>query len=198
MQFLVKKLEFRGVQFTSGLTDREVDRAERVYGFVFPADLRAFLQYRLPVSKRWPNWRDGNEVEILDQLDWPAEGICFDIAHNNFWRQDWGDKPADLPEAFAIARRKLAEVPKLIPITGHRYLLADPPLPGNPVLSVYQTDIIPYGNDLASYFANEYKSTLPDYDIPAPDWAAKTLRPIRFWDDFVYGDGSVTFIPPSS
>jgi hypothetical protein len=131
-------------------------------------------------------------------LDWPAEGICFDIEYANFWREDWGAKPADLSEAFAVARRKIAGVPKLIPIFSHRYLPADPPLAGNPVFSVVQTDIIHYGNDLASYFSNEFRSVLPDNEIPVPEWAAKIPRPIGFWDDFVYGYGNVTYVHPSA
>jgi hypothetical protein len=47
--------------------------------------------------------------------------------------------------------------PGLIPIHGHRYLPTLPVEPGNPVLSVHQTDIICYGLNLEDDFANEYR-----------------------------------------
>jgi hypothetical protein len=50
-----------------------------------------------------------------------------------------------------------------------------PNLPGNPVLSVHQTDIIYYGFDLEDYFRNEFG--LPN----RKPWPA-AIRPIEFWD----------------
>jgi hypothetical protein len=45
---------------------------------------------------------------------------------------------------------------RLIPIIGHRYLLAEPATAGYPVLSVYQSDIIVYGADLHDYLVFEF------------------------------------------
>lgn len=61
----------------------------------------------------------------------------------------------------------------LIPVCGHRYLPAEPCSAGNPVLSVYQMDIIVYGRDLAAYFAAE--ATGRSESLVAGD------RPIRCW-----------------
>jgi hypothetical protein len=47
-------------------------------------------------------------------------------------------------------------VPRLVPVFSHRYLPAEPHLSGNPVLSVYQTDIIYYGSNLKRYIAHEF------------------------------------------
>jgi hypothetical protein len=44
-----------------------------------------------------------------------------------------------LLEAVAIAKQKIGEAPKLIPICGHRYIYAVPHERNNPVFSVYQT-----------------------------------------------------------
>ena len=52
--------------------------------------------------------------------------------------------------------------PKLIPIYSSRYIPESPKETGNPVFSVYQTDIIYYGFDLLSYFENEFKIKLPE------------------------------------
>lgn len=176
LKILKGQLEEKGISFVAGLNDAEINKIESRYGFNFPPDLKAFLQYALPVSKGFLNWRETSEEEIRYWLEWPLEGMCFDIEHATFWLKAWGPKPPDLEEAFAVARQAVAEAPILIPIYRHRYLPTEPNQPGNPVLSVHQTDIIHYGNDLASYLSREFK-------ISCPDWAAKTLRPIRFWDD---------------
>ena len=195
---LVAALTRRGVRFSPGLTDAEVADVERTYAFTFPPDLRGFLQYALPVSSGWVDWRGADASDSQERLDWPAEGICFDIEHNGFWHPTWGERPDTLALAFAQAREYIALAPRLIPIYSHRYLPADPLLPGNPVFSVYQTDIIYYGYDLATYFAQEFApqhdrllyGDAPDHDawraetdFPLPGWAAREPRPIRFWGD---------------
>ena len=172
---LVSLLRGAGVALAEGLTDQEVARVEATYHFRFPPDLRALLQYVLPVAERFPNWRDESEESLRSRLDWPADGICFDIEHNVFWMTEWGPQPADPAAACAIARREIAKAPTLIPIYGHRYIPDELHLAGNPIFSVYQTDIIYYGRDLAHYFANEFA-------YPRPPWISPPTRPIRFWD----------------
>jgi hypothetical protein len=78
----------------------------------------------------------------------------------------------------------------MIPVYSHRYLPAEPCEAGNPVLSIYQTDIIHYGYDLADYFAREFRvdaAVAPERYIWTPPWAATEPRPIRFWDDVMNG-----------
>jgi hypothetical protein len=88
----------------------------------------------------------------------------------------WGEKPQTLEAACAIARRAVAEAPILIPIYGHHYLPAEPSEAGNPVFSVYQTDIICYGFDLPSYLAVEFGVSNP-YPLP------ESPREISFWSE---------------
>lgn len=55
---------------------------------------------------------------------------------------------------------------------------AEPHLPGNPIFSVHQTDIIYYGIDLRDYLIHEFLAR-DDVGIwPIPD----SVRQIRFWD----------------
>jgi hypothetical protein len=78
----------------------------------------------------------------------------------------------------------------MIPVYSHRYLPAEPCEAGNPVFSIYQTDIIHYGYDLADYFAREFRvdaAVAPERYIWTPPWAAAEPRPIRFWDDVMNG-----------
>lgn len=173
------RLSAAGVSFDPGLTHDELETIEREYGFQFPPDLREFLGYALPVSKGWPDWRRGSHDQIIKQLEWPFEGICFDIEHNSFWVPEWGPKPAALLEAYGVARAALGAAPRMIPVCGHRFLPDRPCQAGNPVFSIYQTDIIYYGSDLFDYFCNEFSSYFGRTRLTAID----SIRHIDFWSD---------------
>jgi hypothetical protein len=101
-----------GVQFETGLSNAEVTAVEERFGFVFPPDLRALLQHALPVGHGFVDWRSSGEEELRGRLDLPVDGICFDVAHNDFWMADWGDKPQDADEAAAVPRRAMQPVPR--------------------------------------------------------------------------------------
>ncbi len=175
---IVQDLKDVGIIFQPGLSDAEVERVERQFGFRFPSDLKAFLQTALPCGERFPEWRTGQFTELKGRMDWPADGMCFDIEHDDFWMDGWGPRPTSLDEAFSIARQQVAAAPVLIPIYSHRYIPDRPHLAWNPVFSVYQTDIIYYGVDLLDYFANEFK-------IAKSTHCHTTPRPIEFWGEIV-------------
>ena len=129
-----------------GLADSEVDAAENQYGFIFPPDLRAVLQFTLLVGEGFPNWRHDPTDFITGRLNWPLEGILFDVEHNDdIWPAEWGPRPERMDERFAVVTKLVVAAPKLDPIYSHRYIPAEPHENGNPVYSVYQTDIIYYG-----------------------------------------------------
>src|SRR5262249_51256843 len=144
------------IEFNAGLTNAEVAVAESRFGFQFPPDLRAFLQTALPKGRRFPDWRAGSEAELRDWLDLPRQGVVFDVECNGFWLDEWGPRPIPLAEAKSIAEQLVASAPRLIPVYMHRMIPAEPHLPGNPVFSVHQTDIIVYGTDLEDYLAHEF------------------------------------------
>jgi hypothetical protein len=50
---------------------------------------------------------------------------------------------------------------------------------GNPVFSVYQTDVVYYGYDIVSYFCNEFYIKLPEYTVPS------NPKYIEFWGKLV-------------
>lgn len=89
LKTLVEQLEEKDISFAVGLSDTEIKEIEPIFRFNFPPDLKAFLQYALPVSKGFLNWREDAEKEIRDRLEWPLEGMCFDIEHNTFWLKAW-------------------------------------------------------------------------------------------------------------
>lgn len=172
----VKVMRERGVQFAPGLTPRQIGAAEGEHGFRFAPDLRALLQYALPMGKQFPDWRSPTSDFIRDRLAWPADGMCFDIEHNSFWLPAWGRKPDSLGAARELARLAVRAAPCLVPIYGHRYLPSVPCEAGNPVFSVYQTDIIYYGLDLPSYLFAEF-------GVPNPFPIPESPREIEFWGE---------------
>jgi hypothetical protein len=173
-----------------GLTEAEFARIERDYGLEFADDHRAFLAVGLPRSQPsehpqaglepWPDWRDGDPVDLRRRLGWPVEGVLFDVEHNAYWDPSWGRQPPGLPQALSVAQHHLARVPMMIPVYSHRYLPAGRGTHGHPVLSIHQTDIIVYGADLAEYITNEFTDR---GHFIGPDRATPPLVP--FWSEFL-------------
>lgn len=166
------------MRFEQGLSDAELADLEATFAFRIPPDLRFLLQCALPAGDLFPDWR-GSKEQLQKVLSWPSVGILFDVEHDGFWAPSWGARPTNLDSALAKAREILTEAPALIPICSHRYIPTEPEASGNPILSVYQTDIILYGNDLPSYFHKEFR-------VPLPGWAASSPCPIPFWDELVW------------
>jgi hypothetical protein len=164
-----------GLEFARGLTDSEVEHVENKFNFRFPPDLRAFLQAALPIGERFPDWRSGNDDQLRERLNWPLHGLLFDVEHNAFWLAEWGPRPELLEDAFRIATSRVDAAPKLIPIYAHRFMPDRPQESGNPVFSVYQTDIIYYGFDLEDYLRHEF-NLVPREARP------ERIRQIEFWD----------------
>lgn len=176
-----------------GLTEAEFVRIEVEFGFEFADDHRAFLAAGLPVSvphddlpgvisayrEPWPDWRDGDSAKLRERVDWPRAGVLFDVEHNAFWDDSWGPRPSEIGPALENARRGLAAVPTLVPVYGHRYLPAGRGNHGHPVLSVWQTDIIYYGLDLADYIDREFGTS----DTRDASWNPRAS--VEFWRDFL-------------
>ena len=184
-----------GCRLGPGLTDREFARIEQEYGFEFADDHRAFLAVALPLNtpnpvvegvyyshaEPWPDWRDGDPGKLRDALGWPVEGVLFDLEHNRFWDAEWGTKPSTVQEAIEVAKVRLAAVPQMVPVYGHRYLPPGHGTYGHAVLSMYQTDIITYGSDLADYIVREFdRANAKPFD---GDWQRRLTVP--FWSQFV-------------
>jgi hypothetical protein len=173
-------LEQAGIVFAAGLTKAELSNIEETYGFHFPPDLAEFLSLGLPVSDHFVDWRSHSPERIRRRLSWPYEGICFDIEHDNFWLEKWGERPTTLAAAFERAKQAVDQAPKLIPIFSHRYIPDRPLEAENPVFSVYQTDIIYYGTNLSDYFENEFQDVFgrTGHDLRG------TIKEIEFWSQF--------------
>jgi hypothetical protein len=112
---VLEVLSASGVEIEPGLRDEELARVEAMLSFPFPPDLRALLSAALPVSKGFPDWRNGSDEELRWLMDGPADGIAFDVEMNAHWRDDWGARRADVEQAAADAREQIAKAPTLGP-----------------------------------------------------------------------------------
>ena len=160
-----------------GYSQAELDDAQGIFNLRFPPDLIELLKRgRLPRGHDWTSERE----QIRRVLAWPLDGLLFDVEHNALWLPQWGERPAASGDRAEVVGRAVAEAPKLIPLCGHRYIPEEPHERGNPIFSVYQSDIIYYGSNLANYIANEFS-------IPHQYAIVGTPKRIRFWSDFAEG-----------
>jgi hypothetical protein len=162
-----------------GLSAAEIAHIERALGFALPPDFSYLLQNVVDEGGVLFPWKNFEKQAYDESIAMVLQGIEFDIEHANLWLWRWKDQPHDLAEAIAIMRRDFASWPKLLPVYGHRYLAADPCLPDNPVFSIWQTDIIHYGANLAHYLVNEFVGH--DGDHHTYD---QSPRRIPIWTDF--------------
>jgi len=156
-----------------GLSDSELATAQGEAGAAFPPDLCELLTATLPSGPGFPDWRN-RPRDAMDE--WRAQlvdGIHFDVLDNVFWPRAWPARPDSPAESRQIVAERLAEAPALIPIYSHRGIPNEPLEAGNPVFSVWQTDIIIYGNDLADYLRQEFHRYGGSAELPE--------RTIRFW-----------------
>ncbi|QBD74780.1 SMI1/KNR4 family protein [Ktedonosporobacter rubrisoli] len=196
----------QGTCWSGGLSEQEIVAVEQRFHTHFPPDYRLFLQQlhsvdRLLVGARYADdntmipitapsfyhWqRDTEAIEAA--YAWLVKGLYFDVQHANLWPQSWGAKPASAEAQEARVRELVSAAPKLIPILGHRYLLAEPCKAGNPVLSIYQSDMVVYGDNLHNFFLKEFGGLfgVKSFEIPRlalVDFSAYELIP--FWGEFL-------------
>jgi hypothetical protein len=168
-----------------GLSESELGRAQEAACAEFPPDLCELLTATLPSGSTssgstFPDWRT-RPREAMD--DWRARlvhGLHFDVLNNDFWPNAWGARPDNSGESLEIVTQRLNEAPALIPIYAHRAIPNEPLEAGNPVFSVWQTDIIVYGNDLPEYLRQEFHGDEFNTELPK--------RTIRFWTAMLDAD----------
>lgn len=170
----------RVVYGQGGMQAYEIENVEGQLGFRLPEDFKFLLMNVKDDGGVLFPWAKFSKYEYDESIKWIFGGIEFDIENNGFWLEDrWGPRPAELPARLDIVRRDFASWPKLVPVYGHRFLAAEPCMPGNPVFSIMQTDIIYYGANLAHYLVHEF--------IPGEAHAAHTspinIRKIDVWDE---------------
>ena len=154
-----------------GYSASELEEAQQRFGLTFPPDLVDLLrEQRIPGGYDW--MRD--DEKLVRALQWPLEGMLFDVEENDLWWPEWGERPATKDNRATIVAGVISNAPKLIPLMGHRYLPEEPNVVGNPIFSVYQSDIIVYGADLHDWLRVELDPTFQSQTR----WP---VREIEFW-----------------
>jgi hypothetical protein len=168
------------LQLGDGLTKSELVDVQGRFGIEFSPDHAEFLLRATPRGERWLDWLNDDEEAIRARLDWPIDSAVFDVEHAAFWHPSWGERPPTREAAVQAARGHMTKVPRLIPLYSHRYMPAAPAPAGSPLFSVYQTDVIYYGSDLADYFTNEFGAK----QLPVTSQPAR----IDFWSELAEGE----------
>ena len=115
-------------RWAKGYTQAELDDAQQKFGLIFPRTSWICCE----TDGRWIGhvWTD--EVAIRRMLDWPFEGLLFDVEHNRLWWPEWGEMPASPEDRKEVLHSVVSRAPKLIPLISHRYLPERPHEPGTP------------------------------------------------------------------
>ncbi|HEX8842635.1 MAG TPA: hypothetical protein VF757_10105 [Sphingomicrobium sp.] len=170
----------------NGYTAAELDEAQDRFGVRFPPDLYDLLcKQRIADGYDWTGPAD----PIERALRWPLEGLLFDVEEAGLWWPEWGARPSNKEDRAALLSEVVNAAPKLIPLLAHRYLPEQPQEAGNPVFSVYQSDIIIYGADLEDWLRVESDQTYTARPQPS-------RRPIDFWSLAVERSGDPEFMSP--
>lgn len=201
-----------GTRWQAGLDEQQIDAVQRRWKLKFPKDYRQFLSvlnapdrgmYHVGWSDEPPygmvegddtpsffDWRKDDD-EIAYRLKWPAEGLFFDVNENDLWPESWGKQPDRAEDLLKKFAEIVATAPTLIPITGHRFLLADSLEAGNPVLSVWGSDIICYGSNLRKFLLLEFSGLIGlDYNEVAENAGItrEQIEAIPFWGELMLRD----------
>jgi hypothetical protein len=164
-----------------GYSQAELDQVQERWGLRFPPDLVELLLEHRPLldGPASFDWLRSDPAKIKDRIEWPFETIWFDVEHDQAWWPEWGKKPADLAKRRDQLMEIFAGAPKLIPLFGHRYIPEEPCERGNPVFSVYQTDVIYYGANLQDWLDRERDR---DARLGLP---VQNIKVIPFWSEAV-------------
>jgi hypothetical protein len=169
-----------GTRWLGGLAEEQVVAVERDWALRFPPDYRLYLKRLHSVDRPMQcrrgrtaasetptlhdapslyNWLTEGDI-LRDRFDALATGLVFDVEEAGLWRPTWGTRPATAKARAQRVRALVDAAPRLVPVFGHRYLLAEPCRPGNPVFSIVQSDLIVYAADLRTYFLAEFADLL--------------------------------------
>ena len=97
-------LENKGIEIHNGLSDEEFEKIEKFYNIKFPRVLKILYKSFLPNLYNWRDFSKNNVKNIKQYLNWPIEGILFDIENNNFWMDCFGEKTGDIQQEKAKAK----------------------------------------------------------------------------------------------
>jgi len=173
-----------------GMSNSLLAEVEGVVGMQLPFEVGMLLIMGVPDDDRWVRWEDNPQKVWDDWTETVRSGVQFDVEHNAFWLAEWGPKPKALADQRDRVAEHVAVAPPLFPLYGHRAIPLSTPTGypssmGNPVLSIVQTDVIRFGNDVGAWMHK-------DFGVPLPAWSAEGERWRNFgmWTEMMMADES--------
>ena len=173
VQLIALKVKF----FGDGLSQGEIGRAEEIASAAFPDDFKLFLSNLEDPAGLFFDWRNVTRASYTTAMNRVLDGVLFDVEHNAFWHPSLGSAPESAQDRTSIVRQAFQAWPKLAPVYKHRFLPIEPLRSGNPVLSIWQTDIIAYGENLIDYLYSEFNLD----PRMRPDFSATPTLSIPIW-----------------
>jgi hypothetical protein len=187
MSYLISAMREKGISFQPGLDDSEIEEIESQHGFVFPADLQAFLSIAVPhPTHGFTDWRKESAIKLPHILrQKAADSICWQLTYCNMaWPFQAVEQPIDPTEMFSAVYAAFAQAPNMIPVLDRRfYLPCEPQTTGNPVFVLTNTNrfSLSYAAfDLLHFLVKRLalRCAVPIKPFP---------RRVEFWQSFVKG-----------
>lgn len=175
-------------EWPDGISEDKIQRAESIAGFKFPDDFRLFLRNLHDPNGTFFPWGRVTKQMLSKKLETVISGFIFDVDESGFWPTSWGDRPNRKKVRDQKVREELSKWPRIIPIVGNRYLLAEPLQSGNAVISINQSDVIYYGPDLGRFLCNNFMRVGAFSWIDSWRWMPTPSRPeFGPWDEIATG-----------
>lgn len=159
---MIKNLKKAGISFAPGMSVFELGRAETVFGFRFPKEIREFLSCGIPVGGPFFNFNDiseHNQTRFQRFQESIVESFEFDLKNNRKTMQAMlGDKLEAAKDADSFDEaviRYFHESVRLIPFYAHRCFFDG--MDNMPIVSFWQpSDTIFYGGTFENYLEHEF------------------------------------------
>jgi hypothetical protein len=184
----------RGTNWGLGLTKHGLSAVEAALGFTLPEEYARFL-LELHTTDRPMQMRshEGGSTRIVDvpsftnwhlvlatlarRLESTTNTLVDSIVDAGAWSLSWGNQPSSADERRARVRGLIDASPKLVPVFGHRYLVASAEAV---VLSIVGSDIIVFADGFRNYLNNELSDLLK-----VPMSIPRLVPKIPFWSDLI-------------
>lgn len=159
---MIARLKKAGISLEPGMSESELDRAERVFQFRFPKEIREFLSCGVPVGSSFFNYRDISEENVKRFHDFQAfieRHFRFDLENN---RDDMlemlGERLGFVQYSASFddaVMNYLNQSVRLIPFYAHRCFFDG--MDDMPIVSFWQPiDTIFYGGTFKNYLEHEF------------------------------------------
>ena len=174
---LIQKLRNAGLSFAQGMTQEQLNRAEEVFGFRFPKEIREFLSFAVPVGKDFFDYRDvspENQKRFCDFQNRIVDYFRFDLENNREDMLELLAQPLGNPADFDSAVLDfLHSSVKLIPFYAHRCFFDG--MDDMPIVSFLQpVDTIFYASNFREYLEVEFLRKEHDAEDPPQERKKET------------------------